>query len=57
VLGDGRTRLLYQALVAVPLLGQHCRGRHRRQPLAALGLIAALLLVSRSAASAVARPA
>jgi 1,4-dihydroxy-2-naphthoate octaprenyltransferase len=44
LLGDGRTRLLYQALVAVPLLVSIAVAAIGDQPLAALGLIAALLL-------------
>jgi 1,4-dihydroxy-2-naphthoate polyprenyltransferase len=44
LLGDGRTRLLYQALVAVPLLVSIAVAAIGDQPLAALGLIAALPL-------------
>jgi 1,4-dihydroxy-2-naphthoate octaprenyltransferase len=44
LLGDGRTRLLYQALVAVPLLVSIGVAAIGDQPLASLGLIAALLL-------------
>ncbi len=44
LLGDRRTRLLYQALVAVPLLVSICVAAIGDQPLAALGLIAALPL-------------
>ena len=44
LLGDGRTRLLYQVLVAVPLLVSVGVAAVGNQPLAALGLIAALLL-------------
>jgi 1,4-dihydroxy-2-naphthoate polyprenyltransferase len=44
LLGDGRTRLLYQVLVAVPLLVSIGVAAVGDQPLASLGLIAGLLL-------------
>jgi 1,4-dihydroxy-2-naphthoate octaprenyltransferase len=44
LLGDRRTRLLYQVLVAVPLLVSIWVAAVGSQPLASLGLIAALLL-------------
>jgi 1,4-dihydroxy-2-naphthoate octaprenyltransferase len=44
LLGDGRTRLLYQVLVAVPLLVSIGVAAVGGRPLASLGLIAALLL-------------